>query len=291
MSREALRGISVVINDASGEPMLRFIVDAERAVVGSGAHCEVRLPPELVAREQLLLVAADGGGVRFQVRSRMVVTALRGVPAEQGELAPSDVLQIGSLTLTASMVSLADERRRFPLEALALVPAVVVLVIALTFAPASAAPGILPAAPALFDEAATTCPILEPSDAAHFATQRYALAVAKRERGPFSAGDSVGAVSHFREASACFRRAGEQAKANDAVASADALRRKLEDEYLTRRTRLEHAFVEGDKDGVDRELPTLVALTAHLHCPYVEWLVQENRRAELEKKKPRSTLL
>jgi hypothetical protein len=278
------------VSSLEGEPILRFTVDAERATVGSGAHCEVRLPPEVVAREQLLLTVANGA-LRFEERTREVSVVLRGARVAQGVLGPADELQIGSVKLSACVVSLTSERRRFPLEALAVIPAALVVALALTFSPKAEAADRPPTAPPLFADTAAACPAKDPAEAGHVALQRRALAVAKRERGPFAVRDSVEAVTQFGVAAACARLAGDDAKASEDAASAEALRRKVEDEYLTRRTRLEHAFLEGDTAGVDRELPALVALTAHLRDPYVDWLIQENRRAELAAKQPKSSLL
>ena len=269
--------------------MLRLVVDADRAVLGSGPHCELRLPPDLVAREQLVLVAA-GGTVRFEVRSQDNATCLRGVVASAGELGPTDVLHVGTLTLTAVAVSLSDQSRRFPLELLALVPAVLVLVLALNLSAPATAAGLPPNAPPLFQDDVAICSALDPPEAGHIARQRQALAHAKWERGPFSAADSVEAVSHFRAAAACFRVAGDEGSSHAAAAKAGALRSKLEDEYLTRRTRLEHAFVERDTAGIHRELPWLVSTTAHLGGPYVNWLEQEMRRANIDRKKVTSAL-
>ena len=290
MSRETALGIAVVVRSLDGKPLLRFTVDADRARLGSGAHCEVRLPPECVAREELLLAVA-GDTVRFESKSQQFCTVLRGVAASAGILGPADVLQIGAITLTASVVALSNARRRFPIEALALVPAALVVVLALTLSSRAVAVARPPAAPRLFAETAVNCATEDTVEAGHLARQRRALAIAKRERGPFSARDAVEAVGHFRVAAACARLAGEDAKAVEDGASADLLQRKVEDEYLTRRTRLEHAFLEQDTGGVGRELPTLVAMTAHLHDPYVEWLAQEKRRAEIAAKRPTGALL
>ncbi len=290
MSRETAFGLLVIVTAGTGQAQ-RFMVDAAQATVGSGAHCEVRLPPELVAREHVRLVALDGA-VRFEARSGEPPVLWRGVPTVAGRLDPPDALRFGGLLLTASVVSLADTKKRFPLELLALGPAAIAVALAFfALSPTASAPRPPPQAPPLFADAPASCPASNPFDAGQAARERLAIGAAKRERGPFSARDSVEAVEQFQVASSCFKVAGSEAAAKEATASATTLRLKLEEEYMTRRTRLEHAFTEGDTDGVDRELSTLTSMTSHLEGPYVDWLRREQRRAEASKLKPKSSLL
>ncbi len=289
MSRETAFGILVVVTTSNGAEQ-RFTVDSAQATVGSGAHCEVRLAPELVAREHVRLVAVDGA-VRFEARSGEPLVLWRGVPTAAGRLDLPEGLRIGGLLLTASVVSLADTKKRFPLELLALGPAALAVALAFALSPTASAPGRPPQGPPLFAAAQASCPSSDPFDAGQAARERLAMGAAKRERGPFSARDSVEAVGHFQVASSCFKVAGSDASAKEAAASATILRLKLEEEYMTRRTRLEHAFTEGDTDGVDRELSTLTSMTSHLEGPYVDWLRREQRRAEASKLKPKSSLL
>ena len=290
MTRETAVGISVAVITPSGDTQ-PFAVDSDRLVVGSGAHCEVRLSRDLAAREQLLLSASPDGSVRFEVKAHRPPTMLGTRVVSAGDLGPADVLRVGDFSLTARVTMLGGTKRRAPLEALAVVPAVLIMALTIGYAePLSVAPRP-PRAPALFVDSQAVCSAQDAFEAAQLARQRHALATEKRERGPFSGRDAVESVRAFNLASACFRLSGEHAKAHEDAANAATLRRKLEEEYRTRSTRLEHAFVEGDVDQVDRELPALTSLTAHLRDPYVDWLAQETRRAEAAATKPRTGLL
>jgi hypothetical protein len=80
-----------------------LIVDAERARVGSGAACEVRLPPEDAAAEQLWLEARDGLAFA-EARAAAPPVLLDGAPFSAGLLAPAAVLAIGRVRLRVRVV-------------------------------------------------------------------------------------------------------------------------------------------------------------------------------------------
>jgi hypothetical protein len=55
--------------------------------------------------------------------------------------------------------------------------------------------------------------------------------------------------------------------------------------------RLEHAFLEGDLDAMDKETRVLGPMTAHRSGPYVDFLQEIIRRIKVQKGKPQKGLL
>src|SRR5262245_11390762 len=82
-------------------------VDGDRALVGSAAHCDVRLPMEDAAGEQLL-VEVGAEALRVEVKSAQPAVLLDGKPIESAILAAGSMLGIGRVRLLASAVTERD---------------------------------------------------------------------------------------------------------------------------------------------------------------------------------------
>src|ERR1700761_2486461 len=78
-------------------------VDAERVLVGCGAHCEIRLPQGVAAIEQLA-IEARSGGVFAEARALDPMPQLNGSPFTQGRLLPDAVIGIGPFSLEVQLV-------------------------------------------------------------------------------------------------------------------------------------------------------------------------------------------
>src|SRR4051794_36261511 len=104
--------LKFVIRDAAGNQR-ELGVDSDVAQLGSGAHCEIRLPPEQAAPEQLR-IEARAGGVFAEVRSLSPATLLNGVPFTQGRLLPESRLQIGNFQVSVVATNSGVERRAKP---------------------------------------------------------------------------------------------------------------------------------------------------------------------------------
>jgi hypothetical protein len=269
----------------------QLVVDADRALIGSAAHCEVRLPPELAAPEAVE-VFSSAGVVHMAARPAQAPPLLDGVPVTSGPWAPGQVLTLGGMALTVGVVDLGQKRRGgSPFWLLAPVP--VIAVIAGVVYAGTVGPGEppVPAAPSLFDAPIAACPQPAGEQLVPFAAEKLRLALSKRERGPFSSVDAVAAVPLFEMAAACFRVAGDTDDEHEASVSAANLRKKLEDEYSVRRVRLEHFFRIGDPFGCKREIAGLLPMIASRAGPYVEWLGYVDRYADLEIKQRDTTKL
>ena len=268
-----------------------LIIDARRALIGAGAHCEVRLDQDLAAPEHLEAVL-DSGVIYLRALSAEPTPLMNGVPFTQGAWPMGGVLSIGPARIAAEIVDLSDTKKRTnPFLLLALVPVFAAAAIVAYLNTTTKAPIVFPVAPPLFDEPVGRCPPQGAETIIPFAQERRRLALAERERSPFATRDALDAVPNFELAAACFRAAGDSEDADANAAAAAGLRRKEEDEYRVRRARLEHAFLENDFDAMDRETQVLAAMTAHRSGPYVEFLQEVMRQVKTRKGQPRKGIL
>ncbi|WP_394836806.1 hypothetical protein LVJ94_07845 [Pendulispora rubella] len=280
-ARETQTGLKFRVRYADGRTE-QFLVDAERALIGSAAHCEVRLPPESAALEHVEVVA-QGGRVHITTRAAANAPTLNGTPFVTGIWPSGAVLAIHGVTLTVESVDLGQKQRgRSPFWLLVPVPIVAVIASIIYSRVAASAELPIPDAPGLFDAPVATCPTQAPELYGAFAADKLRTAQAKRERGPFSRRDAVESVSLFELAAACYRQAGSGEEEREASSGAVSQRKKVEEEYRVRRVRLEHAFRVGDPFGAKRELAILIPMTAHRRGPYVEWLASLDRYATIE---------
>jgi hypothetical protein len=263
-----------------------MVVDAERALIGSAAHCEVRLPREVAAHEHLEVYASERV-IQFaaRVRDPAAFPLLNGTRLSEGQWVPGAVLAVGNVRITVEIIDMAMPSARPPVWALsALIPLAMLTVGALAYArgpktreaPIPEAPTLLP------DKGSAVCPQVQNEQRLGLAMERERIALAKRERSPFAAEDGIEAVSYFETAAACYRASGQPREATQADQNAAALRVKLEEEYRLRRVRLEHAYRLHDPAAVKREVAILIPMTAHRRGPYTEWLAALGRAATAE---------
>jgi len=264
-------------------------VESERALIGSGAHCEIRLPIDQAALEHVL-IQVGGGNVFAQALTFQPPPTINAVPFTQAPLPADAVLGIGQ---TQVLVGVSDElgagavvqgkQKQKASPATLLVAGVlgVVILYMMNQAPAVDELGQAPKEPPLFGDHVEACENSGPQALAR-AKEKHTLADAKRERRPFHVQDGVAAVPLFEEASACYRKGGEQRTANETIDIANNLRREMEDDYRTHRMRLEHAMNVSDDTTARHEVKTLLAFTEGKQGPYVDWLSALDRRYRLK---------
>jgi hypothetical protein len=269
-----------------------LLVDSQRALIGSGAHSEIQLPPEHCAIEQLV-VEARSTGVFAQARSMDPPALLNGVPFTEGRLLPESVLRIGNFELSVESHQLeledAGGRKKKP-KTNPLTYAVFVLGFPLgiyaifALGPREQALGGPPPAPALWNESAKTpaCSQSDPQQASALARQELARAEAKRERSPFYAEDGVAAVELYERATGCFVVANEPAEAGSAREHAGRLRRDLSRQYHVHRVRLERSLVTKHYDATLKEARIVRRFLQHNRGVYTSWLANLERQIELK---------
>jgi len=269
----------------------KLTVDASTALIGSGSHCEVRLPAEDAAVEQLRL-SLDAAGIFGQVRSLERGVTLDGAPFVEGRLLQGSTLRIGRVEVTVSMsetvVARSQAKKKqdpgrsatLALAALGL-PLGFYLVLSQGDA-GSTLPSEVQPAPLFADANSQRCPESERDSALALATEERRRAEIARERAPFSGQDAVNAVVSFRRAAACFKLAAAEAPATDSTAQADALEREVQTEFHVHRVRLERLLSTKSYEEARTEVRLLLSYIGRHSGAYANWLLSLDRQIELK---------
>jgi hypothetical protein len=286
----------VVRRPTGGEDSL--VVQCDRLVIGSGAHCEVRLPADACAVEHVELTL-DAGRVYARARAFEPPPTIGGSPFVQGFVDPGVEIGIGALRILAgpaegggpAAAGDAAKKKGSTLR-LAMLGGVGVLLLALLNqqvegAAKAASPAV---APPLWGAPVAACPQAAPAQAQALAEEKMHVAQGKRERRPFHVQDGVAAVPLFELASACFEAAGDAPMAAAARQAATDLRARVNEDYHAHQVRLEHALNVKDTPTVLHEATALRAMTDGIAGPYVGWLADVQRAARPQPKPARKTL-
>jgi hypothetical protein len=268
-----------------------LVVDADTALVGSGAHCEVRLPYEQAAVEQLR-VEARGANLFAACRSMHPPTLLNGAPFTEGRLLPGSVLSSGATQIRVELGGAAAgagarrraERRSSPLVyVLGIVGFPLSFYVLLTIEPPAAdLPGAVDP-PALWAPAVkAACSESAADTAAALAERERSRAEAARERSPFYPEEGLHAVLLFERASACYRVAGQPDRAQQAERAALDLKRKADSDVHVHHVRLERALATARYEQARREVRILLAFVGKRGGEYAEWLAVLDRMIELK---------
>lgn len=269
----------------------QLVVDADCALVGSGAHCEIRIAAEHAAPEHLE-VELTAAGPFGRALALDPPPMLNGAPFTQGPLLDGSVVSFGPVELRVAAVDAASagvrvvhrtKEKSNPLVYLLAAVAVPASLYVIFSDEADDLDTTVPTdAPALFAAAQAACPQADADQAAAIARDKLAIADAKRERRPFHVQDGVAAVPLFELAAACLAVAHDDDGARDARDAAAALRRSMEEDYRTHRVRLEHAVSIQDWPTAHREVRVLRALLENKQGAYVGWLSNLDRKLQLK---------
>lgn len=281
------KGLRFTVRQADGR-VERLMVDAESALVGSGAHCEIRVGG--AAHEQLV-VTMSGDAVHVEVRSLEPMPLLDGQPFRQANVRPESLLALGAVQIMIDVHDLDGERNVVkakgeafsPLTWVALALAVPLAGYVLFGDELRARREVVPeGAPELFDAPVAACRQSAADEALSAAFDALSLARGKRERSPFAVQDGVAAVPLFERAGACFAQGGQAALAAEATGAAKDLRARLAEDYRVHRVRLEHAVELGDDKAALREVRVLRSLTEGKGGAYIEWLANLERKLTMK---------
>ncbi|AKT36520.1 FHA domain-containing protein [Chondromyces crocatus] len=285
---QTLTGLSFRVQLPDGGPQ-QLLVDSDRVLIGSGAHCEIRLPGDTAASEHVLITFL-GGNVYAQARSLQPPPLLNGAPFTEAPLQQNALLQIGQSEITVSIVEIADQigvtkKQSEPVSPFTYVLAVLLIPLALFVLLDDPKDDVMDArpdkTPPLWEEAGSACPQTEKDQALGMAQNRRIVAQGKRERSPFDVRDGVAAVSLFQQAAACYRTSGEAGAAAEMQTAADKLRKQLDEDYRAHQMRLVHSLDVKDLRTAQREVKVLLAMLQGKNDPYVVWLSNMDRRLKL----------
>ncbi|HMJ10236.1 MAG TPA: hypothetical protein VK524_02465 [Polyangiaceae bacterium] len=266
-----------------------LVIDADTALIGSGAHCEVRLTNAGAAVEHVE-VQHRQGNVFLEARSMSPPALLNGVPFSQARFLQGSVLRVGSAEIQIQSVrsqadlDASEPRKQKSTKAIHLLglvgfPLGFYVLFGLDKGTSSLPLQVNP--PALWDTAVSvSCP--EPTRAAAFAEQELARAEAARERAPFNAEVGVRAVKAFERAAACLRDAAEPAREAQARAAALSLKKRVSDDFHVHQVRLERALATKEYEHARTEIRILLSFLENKRHEYASWLSNLDRQIELK---------
>jgi hypothetical protein len=256
-------------------------VEGDRVLIGSGAHCDVRLPLDQAANEHVA-VEVVGNTVRAETKAFNPPVTVNGAPFANGVIAPNVPIAIGSTLIYVALGvgydgspvlarKTGDETSPFMkvLGVLVLVAGAYMMFSggdAPTAPPPAKAPDLFPVS------GAPTCPMTSSDQALAFASDKFDIAEGKRERSPFSPREGLDAVGLYDLAAACFQRAGDSARAEEATSAAHQLRTAITQDFRARRLRLEHLMEVGDYELARKDVTVLRSYSEGKTGPWVNWL-------------------
>ena len=259
-------------------------IDSDRVVIGSGAHCEIRLPLDQAKSEHVALTIA-GTSVRAEARAFDPPATVNGVPLSQSILQSGSVLGVGQTQIMVEVAELAlgagqniaakNQEKTSPVT-LALGAVVLLGGAAMLFMPQGAPSDALtlPKIPELWGPPETSCPQKTREGAAQYARDHRLIADGKRERRPFRVQDGVAAVPEYERTAACFRAAGEAALADDSLLIAKRLRSTIQEDYRTHQVRLEYT--------ASRNFLTEAQHEVHVLLDMLDGRTEDQKRASSE---------
>lgn len=285
-----MSGLEFVIRNPDGRSE-KLVVDSDRVLIGSGAHCEIRLPAT-EAQVEHVLVTFLGGGVFATARALSPSPTINGSAFSQAPLLAESVLGVGQVQMTVSVVDVEGaanvikrkQERTSPMTyVLAAIAVPISLYIILDEPPNDTTNKDKPKdVPALWKPGSTPGCAEQGTQALARGNEKRILAEGKRERSPFKVQDGVAAVPLFRTASMCFKNGGEPKVASDMEAAAERLQRSLDEDYRAHQMRLEHAIEVRDLRTAQKEVKVLLAMLQGQSGAYVEWLMNLDRRLAMK---------
>jgi hypothetical protein len=261
-------------------------IESERVLIGSGAHCEIRLPLDQARVEHVLIELAPAGVFARALNFEPPPT-INNIAFTQAPLPPDAVLGVGQTQIYAMAADQAGGGAIVQQKKKGSSPIMLLAIIAMA---AGGGYVILgdddtggeiarpKAPPELWGPPVAQCPQQLGPQALAFARDRLSLADAKRERRPFHVQDGVQSVPLYEQAAACFRAGGDPQSAAAADETAQKLRKDINDDYRTQRVRLDHALNIEDWPGAQHQVRVLRQFTEGKQGEYVTWLSNLERK-------------
>jgi hypothetical protein len=265
-------------------------VDGERVMIGSGAHCEIRLPIDQAALEAVL-VQQTASGIYAKALSFDPPPTLNNTPFSQAPVQAESVLGIGQMQVYVTISEEAGGTAVVAKTKAKTSPLTVVLAALCAMAGAyyflvsdeqadnSQQPQDIPK---LWEATPAACPQSVPEQALARAHEVQQVADARRERRPFHVQDGVAAVPLYELASACYQRGADQARATETANTAAAIRAEMQQDFRTHRVRLDHLLSVKDWVSARREVRVLLAYMDGKQGDYITWLSNLDRQLKLK---------
>lgn len=263
-------------------------VPATSALLGSAAHCDVQLSPEVSAAEQLI-VEWTGRQLEGRLLSPGPTCTIDGSPYAGGPLSDGAELAFGDTRVRVCRVVPAADRRRhgtsdgwsWPVRLAGLAVIAVGGLYLLRPAENRDVLAQTVAAPQLFSPEAPSCPATGAAEAAFAAQRLLRDAWMRHERAPFFPHDGVMAVAGYRKATACYQVAGDDQAAMDAQRRSEQLQTLTAEQFHIHQVRLDRFLRDNKPDAAKRELMVLQDFLRDRHSPYTDWLSAVERELRL----------
>lgn len=284
-----MQGLKFKIQHVDGR-IEEVSIEGDRALIGSGGHCDIRLPVDQAAVENIAIQSVSTGLVA-EARSFQPAPTINESPFTRTQVMRDSVLGISQtriwveaaeLEQTAGVAKKKQEKTSPFTIILAAVAVPVSLYILLSGNGSGATKSKPVKAPPLWSSQPVRCPQSSPEQALALARDRASLADAKRERRPFHVQDGVKAVSLYEEAAACFKVANKPKTAAAYAAVGKKLKADVALDYRTHRVRLEHAISIKDWQTAQEEIRVLLAFTQGQQNRYVTHLSNMQRELRLK---------
>lgn len=284
-----MQGLKFRIQQADGR-IEEVSIEGDRALIGSGGHCDIRLPIDQAAVENIAIQAVSTGVVA-DARSFQPAPTINESPFTRTQVMRDSVLGLGQTRIwveaaelgAGADVSKKKQEKTSPMTYLLAAIAVPLSLYVLLSDDGSAGRHVKPTkATPLWSQQAPACPQSAPEPALALARDRAALADAKRERRPFHVQDGVKAVPLYEEASACFKVANKPKTSVAYARVAAKLKRDVAEDYRTHRVRLDHAISIKDWPTAQEEVRVLLAFTDGQQNGYVTWLSNLDRQLRMK---------
>lgn len=264
-------------------------IEGDRVLIGSGAHCDIRLPVDQASMEHVVIQVGPTGLVA-DARNFQPPPTINGSPFTRTQVMQDSVLGVGQTRIWVTVsevsegaISKKKQEKTSPFTYVLAAIAVPVCAYILLSGNNSGSSSRMPTkVPALWGKPVQTCPQTSVPAAAALGRDRAVLAEAKEERRPFHVQDGVAAVPLYEEAAACYRTAGQPKLAAELSARSNELRKEVAQDFRTHRVRLEHALSIKDWATAQQEVRVLLAFTQGLQGNYVTWLSNLDRRLRLK---------
>ncbi len=266
-------------------------IDGDRALIGSGAHCEIRLPVDQAGIEHVL-IQSNPAGVFAEARSFQPAPTINGGQFTRSQLVPGSVLGIGYTQIVVTVLEFAGQaaqaaQKENKISPMTLLMTAVIMPVGLYVIffsdPSDSGDAAAPReVPELWAEPVASCPQQGRDQALAIAEDRFAVALSKQERRPFHVQDGVAAVPLYETAAACFKIAGESEASKEAGARGSKLRVEIAEDFRTHRVRLEYAISRKNWETAQKEVRVLLNFLEGQQHDYVNWLSSLERKLRLK---------
>ena len=267
-----------------------LVTESPRVLIGTGSHCEVRLPVGS-ARVEHVAIQATPAGWRAVARSFDPIPKLDGVDFNEAPVLGDCVITIDqtrvevspSLGAGAGDAPILKQKSKGNVRVFLYLGLGLCAWLAMYSAKAhqKTAATEPKEVPALWSSDPAKCSQSSAEPALATGSAHLDLALAKEERSPFHPEDGVEAVTLYENASACLRVAGRDAEADQASADARRLRADMTDRFRVHRLRLQRALAVEEWDLAQHESAVLLSFVPSASGPYVAWLSNTRRRLQL----------